>query len=330
MPSASGGARLQPVPPQQRLRSLRRQLWLERVVFVPIIVGLLVLLVKQEQGRFAYEISVGGRSVALVASGGDADRIVQGVRHELVPDVPRQASYNPPVSVARIPRGDRPVLPFEQARKQFRRDARLYAPGAVIMVEGRPAAALRTVEDARGCIARVQATYGSGRTWIKEHWEIREINMESRKRLTVEQAQQVLTSPARVEIYRVGRNESAWSIARTHGISVAALKRANQGVDLAALRPGITIRIGTGAPPLSVTTVRTQTHVEKIPYRTETITEPDLRPGAKRIIQPGLPGERQVVEQVTLENGKETGRRLIKTQITRQPIPQRVAVGREQ
>jgi hypothetical protein len=305
-------------------------LWLERVVFVPIIVGLLVLLVKQEQGRFAYEITVGGRPVALVASSGEADRVVEGVRHELVPDVPRQASYSPPVAVARIPRGDRPALPLKQARKKFKREARLYAPGAVIMVEGRPAAALRTVEDAKDCIARVRAAYGSGRTRIKERWEIREINLESRKRLTVEQAQQVLTSPARVEIYRVGPNESAWSIAHAHGVSVAALKRANQGVDLAALRPGMTIRIGTGAPPVTVITVRSQTRVEKIPYRTETITDPDLRPGAQRVIQPGLPGERQVAEQVTLENGKETGRRLMKTQITRQPIPQRAAVGREQ
>jgi len=330
MSSAGGGARLQPVPPQQRLRALRRQLWLERVVFTAVVIGLLVLLVKQEQGRFAYEISLGKRPVALVATGGDADRVVEGVRRELAPDLPGQASYSPPAMIERIPRGDRPVLSLAQARRQFKREARLYAPGAVIMVEGRPAAVLRTGKEAREGMARVQAAYGPGRARIKEPWEIREINVESRKRLTVEQAVQVLTSPARVEIYRVGANESAWSIARAHHASVAALKRANPGVDLAAVRPGMTVRIGSGAPPVTVITVRTETRIEKIPYQVERVVDPDLRPGAQRVIRPGQPGERQVVEQVTRENARETGRRLIKATISKMPIQQRVAVGREQ
>jgi hypothetical protein len=297
-------------------------------VFVVIIVLLVMLLLLQERARWAHEVSLGGRPIVLAATGDDAERIVEQVERELVPDIPEEASYNPEFKITRLPRGDRIVLPFDEALRQFKRAARIYAPAAALMVNGKMVVTLRSVKDAAECMRRVQRAYGPGRTRVKERWEVLETRAESRKRLAVERAKEFLVTPREVQTYRVRPGETAWTIARSQGLSMRGLERANPGLDMAALRPGTIIRIGAGSLPITVMTVRKETRVEMVPYETQTVTDPDLRPGARRIIRPGQAGERQVIEEVTLENGKELERRLIKIQISRPPVAERLAVGR--
>ena len=328
MPSAGGAGRLQPIPPQERLRALRLRLWLERIVFIAIIVGLLVLQVKQEQSRWAYHIFLGKDPVALVATRGEAERIVEGLRQQLVPDTPRQAVYRPSESVERVMRCDKIVLPLREARGVFRERARLFAPGAVIMVRGRPLVALRSAREARECIESVQRAYGPGRTRIKEAWEIREINVEARKRLALEAAKEALVSPPGGRTCLVTPGMTAASIARRFGVSVGALQRANPGMDIRRLRTGAVVRIGSGRPLVTVVTVRAHIRREPIPFERETYADSDLGLGDRRITTQGRKGVREHVWEITLENGVEMMRHYVGPRVARQPVTERVAVGR--
>ena len=175
---------------------------------------------------------------------------------------------------------------------------------------------------------RVQRAYGPGRTRVKEKWEVLETRAESRKRLAVERAKEFLVTPREVQTYRVRPGETAWTISRSQGLSMRDLERANPGLDMAALRPGTVVRIGAGSLPITVITVRKETRVEMVPYETQTVADPDLRPGARRIIRAGQAGERQVIEELTLENGKELERRLVRTEMSKPAIAERLAVGR--
>jgi G5 domain len=78
------------------------------------------------------------------------------------------------------------------------------------------------------------------------------------------------------------------------------------------------------APAITTSTV---TETRPIPYRTRLVRDPSLPRGSRRVETPGVPGEQTLRWLVTRIDGKETGRRLIDTTITRQPQHQVIAFG---
>jgi hypothetical protein len=82
---------------------------------------------------------------------------------------------------------------------------------------------------------------------------------------------------------------------------------------------------GMAAAP--VVTTSTVTETRPIPYRTRLVREPSLPRGSHRVQAPGIPGEQTLRWLVTRSDGKETGRELIDTTVTRQPQHQVIAFG---
>lgn len=74
-----------------------------------------------------------------------------------------------------------------------------------------------------------------------------------------------------------------------------------------------------------VVTTRTDVETQPIPFRTRVIRDDSLPQGFRRVQTAGTPGERTIRYQVTVVDGKPSGRRVLDTRITRQP-QQRVVV----
>lgn len=74
-------------------------------------------------------------------------------------------------------------------------------------------------------------------------------------------------------------------------------------------------------------TTRTETERRMIPFRTRLVRDPALPRGAKRIQTPGVPGEQLLRYEVTMTDGRPTGRRLLDAQVTKQPQHRVVAFG---
>jgi hypothetical protein len=82
------------------------------------------------------------------------------------------------------------------------------------------------------------------------------------------------------------------------------------------------------APPAApVITTQTVTQTRPIPYRTLLVRDPSLPRGSRRVQTPGISGEQTLRWLVTRTDGKETGRELIDTTVTRQPQHQVIAFG---
>ena len=71
---------------------------------------------------------------------------------------------------------------------------------------------------------------------------------------------------------------------------------------------------------------RIETTTEEIPFETMTQADTALEKGKSRILYAGQPGVRTVYTQVTVVNGVET-RKVVKTEVTTQPILQIIGVG---
>ena len=82
-------------------------------------------------------------------------------------------------------------------------------------------------------------------------------------------------------------------------------------------------------PPAAAAVVTTRTVVETraIPFRTRLVRDPGLPRGTRRVQSPGAPGEETLRYLVTMTDGRETGRRLVGSEVTREPQHRVVAFG---
>lgn len=76
-----------------------------------------------------------------------------------------------------------------------------------------------------------------------------------------------------------------------------------------------------------VVEIRTITEKVKINYGTRTVKDPSLRIGSRKVITRGVPGVRTLTYEITLIDGVQTAKKLIRSEVTKAPVTQVVKVG---
>jgi resuscitation-promoting factor RpfB len=72
---------------------------------------------------------------------------------------------------------------------------------------------------------------------------------------------------------------------------------------------------------------RTVTETEAIKFKTRTVKDNWLPKGEKERLTAGIDGVRTLTYTVTLVDGKETGRKLVSSKVTRKPVDEVTSVG---
>jgi uncharacterized protein YabE (DUF348 family) len=72
---------------------------------------------------------------------------------------------------------------------------------------------------------------------------------------------------------------------------------------------------------------RAATETQRITYSTRRINDSTLARGSTRIRTRGVTGVRTLTYEVTITNGTQTGKRLLRSAVTRQPVSEVIAVG---
>ncbi|WBB72937.1 G5 domain-containing protein [Micromonospora sp. WMMD1128] len=100
-------------------------------------------------------------------------------------------------------------------------------------------------------------------------------------------------------------------------------------VDLATSAPSPTEASPSpsASPLVRITTV---TSTAKIAYSTRTVKDGTLSRGTKKVRTRGVAGVRTLTYRVTVTDGVQTGKKLVRSVVTRKPITQVVAVGTKQ
>lgn len=310
----------------QRLLRLRRQLLAERVIFFAVIAALLVLLIREEQENRAYELRVGTQPVATVATHGDAVKAIEALTRQPAKKGLKEISLYPDVTIERVVRAPLPTVSVEEARKALEKRVLVLTPAWVIIAGGRFGAALRSKREAQETLNRVRKSYGPGRTSFKEPVQVESIWAPVKNMFSVKEAAAHLRGGAAARKHRVAEGETAERIARTHRITVEALRDLNPKTDLARLRPGVQLSLPYQPPLLTVVTARKVEEIEQIPFGTEAVFQPDLRPGENPVLVEGRPGSKKVEYLVTLENGVEKSRKFMSSTIIEPPVSRQVGV----
>ncbi|WP_202876168.1 G5 domain-containing protein [Kribbella sp. VKM Ac-2566] len=81
------------------------------------------------------------------------------------------------------------------------------------------------------------------------------------------------------------------------------------------------------SPKASVTTTKEVVELRVIPFKKKTVTDDSLAKGERTIRTAGVNGTRRLVYRVTYVNGVQTGRRLVRQEVAKEPRSQVTAVG---
>ena len=109
------------------------------------------------------------------------------------------------------------------------------------------------------------------------------------------------------------------------------------GNNLADVLPIATTKAATDPAPVETTTAATKTPPQvitklvttqaKIPYKTKRVDDDSLAKGRTRVRTAGVNGVKTTTYEVTLTDGKQTARRVVKTETTRKPVTKVITVG---
>ncbi len=212
------------------------------------------------------------------------------------------------------------------------------AMGYVICVDGKDVVALSSEEEARGTLSDLRENYIKNiiepghatcdEVLIKEKIDIVQKEVSTAIFRTRPEAEQILTRGTdKILSYTVQRGDSLWAIANANNLTVDDLKRANPTVSGDLIHEGDTLNLVVPDPYVTLTSRETRTYTESIPFSVEVSYDPSMWPWQETVTQEGKSGQKEIVEQIVRENGKEVSRTKISETIISYPVAKKIVRG---
>ncbi|WP_432405790.1 peptidoglycan DD-metalloendopeptidase family protein [Wukongibacter sp. M2B1] len=129
------------------------------------------------------------------------------------------------------------------------------------------------------------------------------------------------------KIHEIEKGENFWVIAKKYNISVDSLLKANPEVKPERIQIGQEVSLVVPKPLLTVATKEIKEYKEYIAFETEYEDTNVLYKGDYRVKKAGKKGEREVVAEISKQNGIEVSRSILKENITEEPVTKVVLKG---
>lgn len=319
---------------QETIRKLKLQLRIERTII--LLVALFFV------GRWAntsilqrhYAVMLDGKPVAVLATRQSAQSALDAVKRSAGGDV----TYAGTVTVGSVSSREATVS-VPDAQKLLAEKLPVRLMKFAVVVGGTPVVALDSEADAQAVLEGAKQRYGAMAKHLmeeprfKQQVSIRRMGVE--KSICAASVDDAVDAAASVSdgtgFYTVADGDISGSIAHKFHISMSEFRALNGGKNLDKLKIGEQIRVSmkTSAkkPTLTVVVHDQETDTEVLPFKTENVSSSHLKPGKQHEISPGRNGERQVVKDVTYENGVRTGMAVVEEKTIRPMVPRRIAVG---
>ncbi len=139
-------------------------------------------------------------------------------------------------------------------------------------------------------------------------------------------AKTISTKRTETQFYTVNEGDTAQSIANVANMSYDRLLKLNENLGDEPV-PGTSVLLEKELPVLKVQTVRTVTVKETINFTKKTVKNNNEYTSYSKCITQGVPGEREVVKQITEINGVQVASEVISSVVTKQPVEAVYEVG---
>jgi|GEM_PF-982899 len=137
----------------------------------------------------------------------------------------------------------------------------------------------------------------------------------------------LFTAPAKSIKYTVEKGDTADEIAQKNNISRATLQTLNKNVNLDFLSKGTELEVGRPYYEINVSSTRTITYQEVIPYQSKRTYSDDLYENTTQTKVKGVNGSYDVLAEINYVNGVETSRVVISKTKIKDSVTQQILVG---
>ena len=200
-----------------------------------------------------------------------------------------------------------------------------------ICVDGKLVATVRDNAAGDRVLKELLHMYDNDGKWevaFKQKVQLKPVSVEGAGFMDVQEAVECIRfGGVGVRSYEVKNGDTLWDIAAAAKLPVDELLRSNPDMNPDALQVGQVINISRTKPLIDVITTYEETRQEEILYQVQEKVDDSLFLGERRVVRRGEPGQREVVYEVTAENGVETNKEELKESIITEPVHQVVAKG---
>jgi len=282
-------------------------------------------------GGNACAVTVDGKVVAVVAHENDAKKALGELIELKSGQAGTALTVGEKVSYNGVRVKEEEILDCEALKDVLSKTLSFNAKGAVIVINGEDKLCLKQKDDAQKLLDWLKSVYPAEpgeQVGFKEKVELTEKPVKASELLEFDVARDVvLLGTSEIKQYTVKEGDTAWDISAAFDIRPEQLQASNPGVDTWRLSIGQVLKLSMEVPLITVVATRQETVEEEMPYQVEEKKDDSLLPGEKKIIRPGVPGQRIVTYLVTKENGLETGREICEQNIIREPSSEVVVKG---
>jgi murein DD-endopeptidase MepM/ murein hydrolase activator NlpD len=212
------------------------------------------------------------------------------------------------------------------------------ASGYIICVDGEDVVALASEEEARGTLSDLRDNYVKNiiepghatcdEVLIKEKIDIVEKEVSTLVFRRRDEAEKILVRGTdKMLSYTVQRGDSLWTIAQANRMSVDDLRKANPEVKGDLIREGENLNLVVADPYVTLSSRETVTYTQSIPFSVQVTRDSSMWPWQEKVTQEGKSGEKEIVEQVIRENGKEVSRTKISERVISYPVAKKLIRG---
>jgi LysM repeat protein len=321
-------------PLEETVRRLRRRLWIERLLFLLVLLAITGVWAYPLLNPGVWAVYVDGQPVVALRDRDRARAVLEQVKRAGAGST-ADVSFVRPVIVARANPAYVEMADFQTAVQRVGAAVQLRAPRGVIYVNGMAVVALPDEAQAKSVLERVKSRYAANLDGLtaaptfKENVEVRPESADQDAWADADTALGLLTGEGdEPKRHTVVSGDSAWTIAHNYGLTVDALKKLNPSVNLARLHTGDTLSVAKPAePPLTVVTQGQQTQEAALPFRVQTRPSPKMYAGKREVIQGGKPGRQRVTYRLRSENGQPVAKQVLNHTTLAAPRDQIVVVG---
>lgn len=143
--------------------------------------------------------------------------------------------------------------------------------------------------------------------------------VENGAKLSIKKALNVQVNVNGTQLTVQSAEDSVEKMLEKEGIGLKEFDKVSPSKD-AALKDGLKVEVVRVA-------VKEVKEVKQIDYATVVKKDEDMDQGAKKTLQEGQPGEKEIVSKVVYENGKEISRKVVSETTKKQPVQKIVAMG---
>ncbi|WP_052543978.1 peptidoglycan DD-metalloendopeptidase family protein [Desulfoscipio gibsoniae] len=200
-----------------------------------------------------------------------------------------------------------------------------------IFIDGKQVAAVKDETVGQEVLDKLLSTYSDNGQWkvdFKQKVDIKRVTVDGYELMDTDQAVEYIQfGGIEVRKYQVQEGDTLWDVATAAKLPVEELIEANPDLTPQTLQIGQEIKISRPAPLVDVLTTYKDMQKEEIAYRVQEKVDQNLYWGEQKLVQKGSPGQREVVYEITLENGLEADRKVLQQKTIKEPVPQIVAKG---